>query len=148
VLGAQQGELEGHIAELDLATRLKLGLLYLCRVDVDPVQAAFVGDEEMAVLVPDTGVALRDRRLVQEEVVVASPADRVVPWPQEMDLLGDVPAEHLQDRDREVRSALYAAGLVRGIVVLALRAFHSGWMMPEEVRPGQSASHAPALGRP
>jgi hypothetical protein len=83
-------------------------------------------------------VALGDGGLVQEEVVVVSAAHRVVAGPQEVDLFGQVAAEDLEHRDRQVDPALNAAGLVKGVVLLALGAFHPLWIMPEDVPPGQS----------
>ncbi len=95
-LRPEERELQRDVAELDLGPGGELGPAHLGRVHVDAVEAARVLDEEAALLVVDAGVELRDRGLVERDVVVARPPHDVGPGPQEADLLRDLAADHLE----------------------------------------------------
>ena len=110
----------------------------LGRVDVQAVQAVRVLDDESAALVLQPGVVLGDRRLVEGDVVLARPADRVGAGPEEADLLRDVAPDDLEDGHGQARAAGGATGLVLGIVGGAPRAQHQRGM--DDDRQGGYAS--------
>ena len=129
----------------------QLGPAHLGGVDVDPVEAARVLDEEAAVLVVDAGVELRDRRLVERDVVVAGPPDRVGPRAQEADLLRQLAPDHLEDGDGQRVAAARAARRVERALRRALGAQHGqpSCRVAKHRQPGGVAgdgAHARACG--
>ncbi len=123
-LGPEQGVLQGQVAQLDLGPRGQLGPGHLRGVHVDAVTASGVLHEEAAVLVVEPRVRLRDRALVEDDVVVAGTANRVGPGAKEANRVAHVSADHLDDCDRErVAASLTARGL-RRVLGRALRAVH------------------------
>jgi hypothetical protein len=120
----QQRETQGDIAGLDLRLLGQGLLLDLDAVDIDAVEAALVLDDEGPALVKQASVGLGDRGLRKGQVVAAGATDRVGPGLQEVDLLRQVPADHLQEGHGHAGPAMRAAVGVRGVESIALRALH------------------------
>ena len=130
-LRPEERELQRHVAQLDLRPRGQLRPAHLGGVHVDAVQAARVLDEEAPVLVVEAGVELRDRGLVERDVVVAGAPHGVGPRLQEADLLRHLAADHLEDGHGQGIAAARAARRVERVLHRALRAEHGDSMMTE-----------------
>ena len=130
---AQQRELQGDVAELDLGARGRAGLpLHVGGVDVDAVQAALVLDGEAPVLVEDAGVGLGDGGLGQADVVVAGAARGCTcAGFRKWIFSGRLPRTTSSSGHGEAAPAVPAAMGVGVVLPCALRAEHGRAMMTD-----------------
>jgi hypothetical protein len=130
-LGAALHVAQAHVAQGQLAPRGQGGLLHLGGVHVDAVQAVAVLGGELALLVVQPGMGLRDRGLGQHEIVLVGAPHRVAARTEEEHALRQPARDHDQGGDGEDDVAGDTSHRVGRIGGRAARAIHGSEMMFE-----------------